>query len=142
MRIIEVAIEATDPIGANTVVGNHIEVLSKRKGDNKINIEVNTKVTTNNLILPAEAIIIIIMVIIKVEVAVAMVETITDLAVEEEAIIEAIIITNTINITCMMMDHSLNNMDHHAHFAVVSIIPLNIVLRENKTSIISWRKRV
>ena len=75
------------------------------------------------------------MAIIEVEVAVAMVETIiTDLTVAEEAI------TNTINITPMMMDHSSNNMVHHVHFAMVSIILLNIVLRESMTSIISWRK--
>ena len=122
------------------MVGNHIEVPNRGEGDNKIIIEVNTKVTADNLISPMEIIIIIIMATIKVEVVVAMVETITDLTVMEEAIIEAIIITNTINITCMMMDYSLNNMAHHAHFAVVSIILLNIALRENMTSIISWRK--
>ena len=80
------------------------------------------------------------MAIIKAEVVVAMAETISDPMVMGEAIIEAIIITNTINITHMMMDHRLNNMAHHAHFVVVSIILLNIVLKENMTSIISWRK--
>ena len=80
------------------------------------------------------------MAIVKAEVVVAMVETISDLAVVEEAIIEAIIITNIINITHMMMDHRLNNMAHHAHFAVVLIILLNIVLKGNMTSIISQRK--
>ena len=80
------------------------------------------------------------MAIIEVEVAMAMVETIIDHAVMEEAITEAITITNTINITHMMMDPSSNNMVHHAHFVVVSIILLNIALRENMTSIISWRK--
>ena len=114
MRIIEVTTESVDPIVVNTAVGNHIEVLSRGEEDNKIIIEANTKVTADNLIPPMEAIIINIMAIIKAEVAVAMVETITDLMVVEEAIIEAIIITNTINITCMMMDHSLNNMVHHA----------------------------
>ena len=87
-----------------------------------------------------EAIIIIIMAIIEAEVVGAMVETISDLTVTEEAIIKAIIITNTINITHMMMDHRLNNMAHHAHFAVVLIILLNIALKGNTTSIISWRK--
>ena len=140
MRIIEVTTEAVDPIGANTAVENHTEVISRGEGDKKIIIEANTKVTADNLIPPAEAIIITIMAIIEVEVAVAMVETITDLAVAEEAIIKAIITTNTINITRMMMDHSSNSMVHHAHFAVVSIILLNIVSRENMTSIISWRK--
>ena len=94
----------------------------------------------DNLIPPMAAIIIIIMAIIQVEVAVAMMETIIDHAVKEEEITEAIIITNTISITRMMMDHSLNNMVHHVHFVVVSIILLNIALRESMTSIISQRK--
>ena len=80
------------------------------------------------------------MAIIEAEVVGAMVETISDLMVTEEAIIKAIIITNTINITHMMMDHRLNNMARHAHFAVVLIILLNIALKGNTTSIISWRK--
>ena len=64
MRIIEVTIEAVDPIGANIVVESHTEGLSKGEGDNKIIIEVNTKATTDNLIPPVVAIIIIIMAII------------------------------------------------------------------------------
>ena len=96
------------------------------------------KVTVDNLIPLAEAIIITIMAIIQAEVVMAMVETISDLTVAEEAVIKAIIFTNTINITCMMMEHRLNNMAHHAHFAVVLIILLNIALKRNMTSIISW----
>ena len=80
------------------------------------------------------------MAIIKAEVAVATVVTIIDHVAMEEAITEAITIINTINITCMMMDPSLNNMVHHALFAEVSIILLNIVLRKSMTSIILWRK--
>ena len=140
MRIIEVITEAVDPIGTNMVVENHIEVLSKGERDNKIIIEANTKETMNNLFLPAAAIIIIIMEIIEVQVAVAMVETFIDHVVTEEAITKATTIINTINITCMIMDPSLNNIVHHVHFVVVSIILLNIVLRENMTSIIPWRK--
>ena len=79
------------------------------------------------------------MAIIEAEVAVAMVETISDHVVAEEAITKAIIITNTINITCMMMDHRLNNMAHHAHFVVVLIILLNTVLKGNMTSTILWK---
>ena len=134
MRIIEVTIEATDPTGANIVVENHIEVLNKGEGDNKITIEANTKATVDNLISPVIGIIIIIMAIIETEVAVAMVVTIIiDLVVVEEAITEAITIINFINIARMMMDPSSNNMVHHALFAEVSIILLNIVLRENMT---------
>ena len=87
MRITEVTTEALDHIGANTAVGNHIEVPNRGEGDNKIIIEANTKVTVDNLIPTMEAIKINIMAIIKAEVAMAVVETITDLTVAEEAII-------------------------------------------------------
>ena len=110
MRTIEVIIEAIDPIGVNIAVGNHIEDPNKGEGDNKTIIEANTKAAMNNLIPPVEAIIIITMAIIEAEVVMAMVETILDLAVMGGAIIETIIITNTINITHMMMDYRLNNM--------------------------------
>ena len=66
MRIIGVTTEAVDPIGANTMVGNHIEVPSKGEGDNKIIMEANIKVTADNLIPPVAAIIIIIIAIIEV----------------------------------------------------------------------------
>ena len=140
MRIIEVTVEAVDPIGANVMVEGHMEGLNKREGDNKIIIEANSRATADSLILLVVAIIIITMVIIKAEVAVAMVVTFIDHVVTEEAITEAITIINTINITCMMMELSLNNMVHHGLFAGVSIILLNIVSRENMTSIILWRK--
>ena len=80
------------------------------------------------------------MAIIEAEMVVAVVEIISDLMVMEEAIIKATIITNTINITHMMMDNGLNNMVHHVHFGVVLIFPLNIALKGNMTSIISWKK--
>ena len=122
------------------MVGNHIEDPNTGEGDNKTITGANTKATADNLIRPTEAIIIITMAIIKAEVVMAMAETISDPVVMGEAIIKAIIITNTINITHMMMDHRLNNMAHHAHFAVVLIILLNIALKENMTYITSWRK--
>ena len=94
----------------------------------------------NNLLSPTEAIIVITMAIIEVEVVMTMADIISDPMVMGEAIIEGIIITNTINITHMMKDHRSNNMAHHAHFMVVLIILLNIALKENMTSIILWRK--
>ena len=112
MRIVEVTTKAVDPTGANTVVENHIEVLSKGEGDSKIIIEANTKSITDNVIPPMAAIIIIIIIMAIIKVEVAVVETIIDHAVVEEAITEATTIINTINITCMMMDPSLNNMVH------------------------------
>ena len=99
MRIIEVIVEAADPIGVNTVVGNHIEDPNIGDGDSKTITGANTKVTVDNLTPPMEAIIIITMAIIKAEVVTAVEETILDLVVMGEAIIKAITITNTINIT-------------------------------------------
>ena len=80
------------------------------------------------------------MVIIEAEVAIAMVVTFIDHGVAEEVMTEAITIINIINITCMMMELSLNNTVHHALFVEVSIILLNIVSRENMTSTIIWSK--
>ena len=142
MRIIEVIIEVIDPIGVNTAVENHIEDPNTGEGDNKTITGANTKVTMDNLTPPSEAIVIITMAITEAEVVAAVEETISDPAVMGEAIIKAIIITNTINIAHMMMDHRLNNMAHHVHFAVVLIILLNIALKENMTSIVSWKKLV
>ena len=45
MRIIEVIIEAIEPIGANITVGGHIEGPSKGRRDNKIIIKANFKAT-------------------------------------------------------------------------------------------------
>ena len=115
------------------------EGLSKGEGDNKITIEANFKATTGNLILLLVAIIIT-MVIIEAETAVAMVVTFTGHMVTEEVIIEVIRIIHTINITSMMIGLSLSNTVHHVHFVEASIIFLNIVLRENMTLTISWRK--
>ena len=140
MRIVEVTIEAIEPTGANTVVESHTGGLSKGEGDNKIIMEVNTKATVDNLSPPVVAIIIITMAIIKAEVARAMVVAIIDHVVMEEAITEDKTIINTINITCMMMDPSSNIIVHHAHFVEASITLLNIVLRENMTLLILWRK--
>ena len=124
------------------MVGNCIEDPNTGKGDNKTITGANTKATADNLIPPMEAIILITMAIIETEVVVVMVETILDLAIVGEAIIEAIIITNTINITHMLSVHRSNNMAHHVHFAMVLIILLNIALKENMTTITSWRKCV
>ena len=43
MRIIEVIIEAVDPIGAIITVGGHVEGPSKGEEDNKIIIEANPR---------------------------------------------------------------------------------------------------
>ena len=140
MRTIEVIVEAVDPTGANITAEGYIEGPSKGEGDNKIIIEANFKTTADSLILLMVAITIITMAIIEAEVTVAMVVIFIGNVVVEEAITEAITIINIINITCTMMELSSNNMVHHALFVEVSNILQNIVLRENMTSIILWRK--
>ena len=140
MRIIEVIIEAIDPIGANITVEGHIDGPSKGEGDNKIIIEANFKATAGSLILLVVAITIITTAIIEAGVSVAMVVTFINHMVMEEVITEAITIINIINITHIMMELSLNNTIHHVLFVEVSIILLSIVSRENMTSIILGRK--
>ena len=140
MRIIEVIIEAIDPIGASITVGGHIEGPSKGEGDNKMIMEANFKAAVGSLIQLVVAITIIIMAIIEAEVAVAVVVIFIDHVDAKEAITEAITIINIINIIRMTMELNLNNMVHHALFVEVSIILLNTVLRENMISIIVWRK--
>ena len=69
------------------------------------------QITVDNLTPPTEAITITITtVIIEAEVDVAIVVIITEVAAMAEAVIEAITITNTTNITHMMMVHRLSNM--------------------------------
>ena len=112
MRITEVITEAVDPIEFNTVTESHIEGVSKEEGDNKVITKANIKATMDDLTLLVVAITIIIIAIIKAEEALAVVVPIINHVVGEEAIIEAIIIINTINITCMMTQ-SVLLFDYH-----------------------------
>ena len=124
MRIIEVITEAANPTGINKGAENLIEDPNRGEGDNKSITGANTKATVDNLTPPAEAITIIITtVIIKAEVDVAIVVIITEVTAMDEAIIEAITITNTTNITHILMAHRWSNMAHHVHFVVTLTTP-------------------
>ena len=106
LRIIEVITGAANHTGVNKQQKTLLGDPNRGEGDNKTITGANTKLTTDNLTPPTEAItIIIIMIIIKVEKVMAMVVIITEGVATDEAIIEAITITNTINITHMMMAH-------------------------------------
>ena len=134
MRTIEVIIEATGPTGVNKVAEDCTEDLNRGDRDNKTIIGANTQATTDNLTPPMEAItIIMIAIIIKAEEDVAMVEIITEAMAAEEAVTEAITITNTTNIIHMMMAHRWSNMAYHVHFVVASATLLSTVLKENMT---------
>ena len=70
---------------------------------------------------------------------VAMVVTITEAVAMNEAIFEAITITNTTNTIHMMMVHRWTNMAHHAHFVVALTTLLSTVLEKSMTYTILWR---
>ena len=138
----EAIAEAANLTGVNKVAAeNLIEDPKKGGGDNKTITGANTKATMDNLTPPTEAItIIIVMVIIEAEVVVAMVAIITEVTTMDEAIIEAVTIANTINITHMMIVHRWSKVAHHAHFVVALTTLLSTVLKESMTYTISWRK--
>ena len=134
MRISEVIAEAADHIGVNKASKGLLEDPNKGEGDNKTVIEANTRETVDNLTPPMGTItIIIITVIIEAEVDMAAVVIITEVTATDEAVIEAITVTNATSITRMMMVHRLSNMAHHVHFAVVLITLPNIALKESMT---------
>ena len=100
MGIIEVITEAANHSAVNKAVAeNLLEVPNKGEGASKTIIGANTKATMDNSTPPTEAI----TVIIEAEVDVAMVVIITEAVAMGKAIFEAITITNTTNITHMMM---------------------------------------
>ena len=142
MKNTEVIIEAADPTGANKVaVENPIEAPNTGEGASKTIIGDNTKATVGNITPPTEAItIIMITVIIEVEVDMAVVVIITEDTAMVKAVIKAITITSTTDITHMMMAHRWSNVAHHVHFVVVLITLLNTVLRESMTQTTLWRK--
>ena len=67
-------------------------------------------------------------------------EVITVAMVMVGLIIEVMLTTNTISIMVIMMNTRQTNMVHHVHYAVVTTIPLNIVLRENTISMTLWKR--
>ena len=56
------------------------------------------------------------------------------------SIIKVILTTNTISIMVMMMSTRQINMVHHVHYAVATIILLNIALRESMISMTLWKR--
>ena len=72
--------------------------------------------------------------------AMVMAEEITVAMVTAGPIIKVMLTTNTISIMVMMMSTIQINMVHHVHYVVVITTHLNIVLRENMISMISWKR--
>ena len=116
MRITEVIAEAADHVEVNKVAEDPLEDPNKGEMDNKTIIGAITKIT-----------------VIKAEVDMAMVVIITEVVAADKVVIEARTITNTTNITHMMIVHRLSNMAYHVHFAVALITLSNTVLKESMT---------
>ena len=144
MRIIEVNPEAVDLIQAKILddfseVKIHVVEVNAVKTCTKANIRITaTKVIITKAIMVC--IITHVEIINKVTImanleaeAVVKAEVITADIVAVGLIIEAIKITNTINIMVMMMSTRWINMARHMHYVVAIITPPNIVLRENIT---------
>ena len=72
--------------------------------------------------------------------AMAKAEAIIMAVVTAGLIIEVILTTNTISIMAMMMSNRQINMVHHVHYAVATIILLNIALRESMISMTLWKR--
>ena len=144
-RITEVNLEGVDPIEVKLLDDFlEVKILVVEVNVTKIHVKVNTKVTiikaittkvlVVNTTTHVEAIIkVIIMANLEAE-AMVMVELITMDAVMAGLIIEVITTTITISIMVIIMTTSLSNMAHHVHYAVATITPPNIVLKENTTS--------
>ena len=150
MRITEVNLEAKDPIEAKLLDDfSEVKILAVEANITKIHIKVNTKVTIIKAITTKAIMVnttthieVIIRVIIMANLeaeAVVMGELITMDMVTAGLIIEVITTTNTISIMVLIMTTSpsnitsLSNMAYLVHYAVATITPPNIVLRENMT---------
>ena len=72
--------------------------------------------------------------------AVAKAEAIIMAMVTAGPIIEVILTTNTISTMVMMMSTRQINMVNHVHYAVATIILLNIALRESMILMTSWKR--
>ena len=72
--------------------------------------------------------------------AMVMAEVIIVAAVMVGPIIKVILTTNTISNMVMMMSTRQINMVYHVHYAVAIITLLNIVSRENKISMVLWKR--
>ena len=70
----------------------------------------------------------------------AMAEAINTVMVTVGSIIEAVLIINIISIMFMMMSTRQIHTVHHVLYAVAVITLPNIVLKENMTSMILWKR--
>ena len=153
MRIIEVNLEAVDPIEAKI---QDIPLEAKIFMAEVKEIRTHTKANTNMMAIKAiitrvikDFIIIHIELSLKVitmdnlEVeAVAEAEAIITAMVTVGLIIEAMLIINIISIMVMMMSTRQTNMVHHVLYAVAIITLPNIVLKGSMTSMILWKRLI
>ena len=152
MRIIEVNLEDVDATEAKTQVDSlETTICIAEVKEIRIHTKANIK------IMPIKAIItraikvfiithaeiynrVIIMAKLEAE-AMAKAEAIIVAMIVADLIFEVILSNNTISIMAMMMMNTRQiDMVHHVHYAVATIILLNIVLRESMISMTLWKR--
>ena len=150
-RIIEANLEDIDPTEAKIQVNSsEAKIHMAEINEMRIHTKANIKTTAIKAIITRaiEVVIIthteifnrvIIMANLEAE-AVAKAEAIIMAVVMAGPIIEVILTTNTISIMVMMMSTRQINMVHHVHYAVATIILLNIAFRESMISMTLWKR--
>ena len=151
LRIIEANLEDVDPTEAKIqVISSEAKIcvaeVNEIRADTKANIKtmaikaIITKAIEVYIRTSAEIFNrVIIMDNLEAE-AMAEVEAVIMAMVTAGPIIEVTLITNTISIMVMMMSTRQINMVQHVHYAVATIILLNIALRENMILMTLWKR--
>ena len=151
MRIIEVNLEAIDPIEAkiqDVPLEAKISVadVKETRAHTKANIKmmaikaIITRVIEDFIIIHIEISLKIIATDNLEAEAVAKAEAITTAMVVAGLIIEAMLIINIISIMLMMMNTRQTNMVHHVHYTVAIITLPNFALKGSMTSMILWKR--
>ena len=149
MRIIEANLEDVDPTEAKIqVASSEVKICVAEVNEIRIHTKANIKTMANKAIITRAIDVYIITnaeifnrVIIKDNLE-------AEAMVEAEAVIMAMVtvgpiievILTTISIMVMMMSTRQINMVHHVHYAVATIILLNIALRENMILMTLWKR--
>ena len=151
MRIIEANLEDVDPTEAKIQVDSSEATICVAEVNRiRIHTKANIKTMANKAIITRA---IKVFIITHVEIfnrvlimanleaeAVAEAEVIIMAVVMAGPIIEVILTTNTISIMVMMTSTRQINMVHHVHYAVATIILLNIALRESMILMTLWKR--
>ena len=149
MRIIEANLEDVDPTEAKIqVTSSEVKICVAEVNEIRIHTKANIKTMANKAII-TRAIEVYITTNAEIFNRVIIIDNLeAEAMVEAEAVIVAMVtvgpiievILTTISIMVMMMSTRQINMVHHVHYAVATIILLNIALRENMILMTLWKR--